>query len=143
MAQQKTCSRCGETKPIGDFSTYIRKNRNNKVSIYSWCKPCKNETHDPLAARKSVVKVRYNLSWEEYTDLFMSQDEACAVCGAEESGGAGWHVDHDHGCCPGKKSCGKCVRGILCHACNTGLGNAKDSIEILRAMIAYLEKTSA
>ena len=23
-------------------------------------------------------------------------------------------VDHDHKCCPGKKSCGKCVRGILC-----------------------------
>src|SRR4029077_2130187 len=31
-------------------------------------------------------------------------------------------VDHDHNCCPGAHSCGKCIRGILCGTCNSALG---------------------
>jgi len=31
---------------------------------------------------------------------------------------ASLHVDHDHNCCNGVKSCGKCVRGIICNRCN-------------------------
>lgn len=31
-------------------------------------------------------------------------------------------VDHDHECCRGVASCGRCVRGIVCHTCNGRLG---------------------
>lgn len=34
-------------------------------------------------------------------------------------------IDHDHRCCPGDVSCGKCVRGIVCSRCNTGIGHAE------------------
>lgn len=49
-------------------------------------------------------------------------------------------IDHDHSCCDGNKSCGKCIRGVICRKCNAGLGNAKDSIEILQTMVKYLQE---
>ena len=42
----------------------------------------------------------------------------CDSCGATEK----LCVDHDHGCCPGMLSCGKCVLGYLCWRCNSAEG---------------------
>ena len=46
-------------------------------------------------------------------------------------GGGRFHIDHDH-------STGK-VRGLLCTACNMGLGLFKDDPEMLLRAIDYLE----
>lgn len=62
--------------------------------------------------------------------------KACDICGVETE----VHVDHDHRCCPGKYSCGKCVGGFLCNNCNNGLGRFNDDPELLRAAAAYLER---
>ena len=72
-----------------------------------------------------------------------AQGNACAICGTQDPGKRGWHIDHDHSCCPGKTSCGLCVRGLLCSRCNIGLGFFLDNINALRAAEAYLERADA
>lgn len=31
-------------------------------------------------------------------------------------------IDHAHTCCEGRRSCGSCIRGMLCNGCNMALG---------------------
>lgn len=50
-------------------------------------------------------------------------------------------VDHDHACCPGgSHSCGKCVRGLICRACNAAAGQLYDNADSARALAAYLDR---
>ncbi len=84
---------------------------------------------------------KYRLSLERYHEILREQDGKCSICGVDSPTDIRtdrFHVDHDHSCCPGRKSCGKCVRGLLCHACNTALGNFKDSPDLLLSAVAYL-----
>jgi len=64
-------------------------------------------------------------------DMLREQGGICAIC-LQTSGK--WHLDHNH-------KTGK-IRGILCHHCNTGLGNLKDDVAVLKRAIAYLEKSN-
>lgn len=62
----------------------------------------------------------------------------CDLCGTTTPGGRNWHIDHDHACCTGPYQCGKCVRGLLCANCNTGLGYIKDSAKWAVSAVTYL-----
>jgi hypothetical protein len=76
---------------------------------------------------------------QEWQDRFEAQGRACKVCRTTDPGGKWWHTDHDHACCPDyKQSCGECFRGVLCGRCNAALGYARDDVEILRGLAAYL-----
>lgn len=45
-------------------------------------------------------------------------------------------MDHDHACCADKnKSCGKCVRGLLCHNCNIALGHIERRLQLARSYL--------
>lgn len=90
--------------------------------------------------RQATLRRRYKMTEEEFSALAEAQNGRCAICRTESPGSLGvWSIDHDHSCCPGKITCGKCVRGLLCTGCNTALGRLQDNIEILRAAVAYLE----
>lgn len=83
----------------------------------------------------------YRLRPADYQALWDKQGGKCALClTPEDEMPKSLCVDHDHGCCPGHKSCGKCVRGLLCQACNRSLGLLKDSLLVLRNAVAYLEE---
>lgn len=77
----------------------------------------------PERGWSSRLKYTYNITIEQYNNILKVQNYSCAICGSKRKIGA--HklcVDHDHHCCPDKRSCGKCVRGLLCKGCNIVLG---------------------
>lgn len=76
---------------------------------------------------------RYPMTPEEFWAHVWSQDFACAICRApfDPDNDTKMLVDHNH-------DTGE-VRGILCGACNTGLGMLKDSPDVLEAALEYLE----
>ena len=88
--------------------------------------------------RKHHLKKRYNITQQEYETKLASQDYKCALCGKDASdnkrGGKldPLHIDHCH------KT--NTLRDLLCHQCNSGLGQFKDNIEILQKAIDYLHK---
>jgi hypothetical protein len=96
-----------------------------------------------LCLRHERLLLRYGLTPESYGALLEAQGGCCAICGSPDPRGRSglpWAVDHDHACCPGGKTCGKCVRKLLCYPCNQGLGLFGDDPVRLRAAAAYLER---
>ncbi|WP_079147924.1 endonuclease VII domain-containing protein [Streptomyces thermolilacinus] len=86
-------------------------------------------------------KTLYRLPPGRYAEMLASQGGVCAICKQPESDGGALSVKHDHRCCPGSsRVCGDCVRGLVCRACNHGLGKFRDDPELLRAAAAYLER---
>ena len=72
------------------------------------------------------LKSRYNLTFDQYNQFLEKQNYRCANFDCQSlfsKEGNPPHIDHDHSCCPGRISCGKCVRGLLCAGCNVGIGN--------------------
>lgn len=88
---------------------------------------------DPLAQLRYDLKRSYGITPEDRADLMDSQRGCCAICGESlRMDKTGCHVDHDHD--------SGAIRGLLCSWCNSLLGQAKDSPEILTKAITYLTK---
>lgn len=90
----------------------------------------------------NITIKKHGITYDTYTEMLNAQGGVCKICGSEEkSHRSRLCIDHDHACCPGYNSCGKCIRGIICSNCNMSLGNAKDNIDILQKMIDYLKES--
>lgn len=84
----------------------------------------------PKRARQ-IMLARYGITPEEFDRMLDEQGGHCATC--PETGPL--QVDHCH-------DTGR-VRGLLCRACNSTLGHARDDVPRLRALIAYLEASAS
>ena len=140
---RSACRACNKNNPEY-MRKYYRKNKDG--SIREWRDANKEvlserarewqranpERYKELQRRSHLKK--YGLTPESYDAMLEAQDGGCRVCGAPSN----LQIDHDHGCCPGKESCGKCVRGILCGPCNTVLGMVNDNPARLSSLIKYL-----
>jgi hypothetical protein len=80
--------------------------------------------------RNEQLKVHYGISIVEYQEMERQQGGACAVCAVPKQ--ETLCVDHCH-------ATGR-VRGLLCRACNAGLGCFKDNTELMARAMTYLEK---
>lgn len=155
------CRACGELKPPEDFNKMKRSKTGRQTECRACAKLRMKAWYDDLSPgvkkERQAYRIQhrrdnaemyywhriryvYNLSREQFEHLLRAQDGVCGICRTDLPGGRSgrWNVDHDHACCEGDKSCGGCVRGLLCNACNHGLGNFRDDVESLGRAIEYL-----
>lgn len=92
-------------------------------STYRQCKTC---------IKLNGLQNSYGIDATRVSAMLDEQSNSCAIC--EEEFTQTPRVDHDH--------ITGIVRGLLCHHCNTGLGQFKDNVESLKSAIKYLEKFS-
>lgn len=155
----KQCTKCKKILPVSEFHSHAK----TKSGLQSWCKGCSRDYNranrkplteqqkkeaverqrkryraNPEAHKNWNIKNKYGITREQYDEILSGQDGRCPICKTDDPGGKGWCVDHDHSCCAGGSSCGKCVRGILCNRCNMGLGYFQDSVDVLSSAIRYL-----
>ena len=79
-----------------------------------------------------TLKSRYNITLKERDLMLKKQNNKCKICNTKFSKVTS-NIDHCH-------TTNK-VRGILCTACNMGLGLFKDNTENLTNAITYLKET--
>ena len=134
----KICNKCKEEKPLDKF--YPRNGVKDGRS-YS-CRKCTNiynkkwrSNVGDYASRQKKYKIKelYGLSEIDYNELTKN---GCEVCGSMGR----LHIDHDHNCCPGRKTCGNCIRGVLCGNCNHAEGQLKSNPEIILALYRYVRR---
>jgi hypothetical protein len=132
VASYPTCLLCGAVNPPNrrKYCSSACGDSAQRAQRAAWkvAHPDKCRESDLRSAHKRR-RTRHNLppdaNWPDH----------CGIC----SGPGPLQVDHDHACCPGKYSCGACVRGFLCNNCNNGLGRFKDDTARLRAAADYVE----
>lgn len=78
--------------------------------------------------------------------MLEKQNGCCAICLKPETmvrkgKVVALSVDHNRACCPTEKSCGKCIRGLLCYACNTGIARFNDDVSTLKKAIKYINNS--
>lgn len=131
----KVCSRCKKEKSLNLYNVSLR----NKDKRADWCKSCIKFYRRSEQGRNRNIKYRWNITLSDQKNIRQIQDNKCAICHTDFIYSSAV-IDHDHSCCPGAKSCGKCIRGMLCVSCNTGLGMFKDNISALLSAARYLQK---
>lgn len=73
------------------------------------------------------------VTFATYDSLLKSQGGRCAICGGLNDSRR-LAIDHCH-------NTGK-IRGLLCRACNTGLGSFRDDPHLMLSAIAYLSSVN-
>lgn len=154
MTLYKTCTKCKEYKHISLFYKYT-----NSENYRACCKNCcihlkiitpetRERTNNrlrafrknnPKEAWRKYLRNKSSITPEEYDALLLKQNGRCKICDKKPSK-VKLAVDHDHDCCNGQRSCGRCVRGLLCRRCNMGIGIFYDDSNLIESAVAYVKE---
>lgn len=145
----KRCRKCKILISISDFD----KDRQQIDGLHIWCKTCKRKGSTYLtdtkrlkewtnsqskekiaglrdsAARRCHLR-KYGLTVDDFDRMVEEQGGVCAICKKEDPIRRRLSIDYDH-----EKNI---VRGLLCLLCNKGIGCFRDSQELLKEAIRYL-----
>ena len=133
------CLTCDKAK-----SAAYQKRNAEKVNAYHRTWHQKNP--EKMAQYKRLWK--YKLTPEQYQALYEKNNGLCHICNAPDiphkNGATSFNIDHDHACCSGRKTCGKCTRGLICFSCNRMLGSLeRRNIADVLKYIGYKGETCA
>ena len=131
----RLCKSCDTTKQVSEFPQGASQNKCKEcraAARTNWYQRMTIEERRAYEHRNGLWK-RYRLRPEQYAELIK---DGCAICGTHED----LCVDHDHSCCPGSRTCGKCIRGALCKKHNRGeacFDNTDEIMELLAYRLRY------
>jgi hypothetical protein len=139
----RTCSKCVETKLVSSFYRTTKV----KSGLLSICKTCMLAKQsewvkgrgelEPTRRKNRYYKIDFNGLWEKQGGL-------CSVCRTpmlpKGKTAKSVVVDHDRRCCPGRGSCGQCVRGLIHSRCNIIVGVLESESATVALAKDYLEK---
>lgn len=117
----KTCTKCSEVKAVDQFR---HRTKRGKAYVVSYCRECERKSNlesyykNPWTDKRTTY-ARHGLTKSQYETMIMDQKGICAIASCVNAAEV---IDHDHDCCPGKYSCGNCVKGLLCQGCNKAEG---------------------
>jgi hypothetical protein len=141
----------GDKNGNKDLGSPYKKGTDNGICVIEGCNnyagptgACRKHWHNinkTDKGRNRVLRTK-GMTQEEYDLMLEKQEGGCAICGGQDQHqGRSLSIDHDHSCCPGEKTCGKCNRGLLCGQCNRALGLLRDDVNIIQNMLKYLTPT--
>ena len=155
----KKCSKCGVEKPLDVFHRDSRRSDGRhrhckecvlvRVAKYRADNPDKVKASQKRSRKKNPDVYRnkqllwtFGITLEEYQRMEAGQGGTCAVCRRPEteihpqSGKPrNLAVDHNHDT--------GAIRGLLCNACNRGIGLLNDDPNLLEAAAQYLKTAKA
>lgn len=150
MHGYQKCRDCERTLHVTAFP----KHKRYKNGRHSYCLDChaararkyRAENSELVAERKRTIgksaelRRHYGITLEQFESMLEEQGGVCAICGmTPDENGRHLCVDHDHSCCSGRKrSCGKCIRGLLCMNCNRAIGWLNDDPALADRAAKYL-----
>jgi hypothetical protein len=134
------CSKCREDLPEGRKNRYCtgcaRQYKRDRREQYGakWGRG-RGPDH---AMMRSYRQRKYGLTPADFEAMLCAQDGVCAICAQPETATRGDQlrslcVDHNH-------DTGQ-IRGLLCSACNTGIGLLGDDVARLEAAASYLRRS--
>jgi len=85
---------------------------------------------NPKKVKSYTIKANYNLSYEDWSKMWESQNGRCAICEKPFTKPSDAYVDHNH-------QTNK-VRSLLCMKCNIGIGIFNDSPKLTAKVTEYL-----
>lgn len=139
MSALKTCSACGEAKPLKLYTEH----RGTRDGLQTRCALCVmhavrvSRPRDYRYFRNRDLLGRYGITIEQYDAKWDAQGGLCAICERPETqihnGRLRWlSVDHNHRTSE--------VRGLLCSNCNRAIGYLQDNHDRALRAACYLEE---